>query len=170
MFYRGFSLCNYSFWLEFNQQLDFFLYIFLHFAEKVGAHAHHSVQTRVAEAMRKNLGESQALATLDAMAAEGGQDGAALGPNELLEKGRLLDRIGSYEEAFAAFVEGKRLAREGTGLSYLEEPAATLAGRKCSQMPPSGSVGISKSPTLMWLRPVDAPNAVSPLELDDLRM
>ena len=35
-----------------------------------------------------------------------------LGPNELLEKGRLLDQIGRYDEAFAAFAEGKRPGRE----------------------------------------------------------
>ncbi len=85
---------------------------------------------------------SEALATLDAMAAppaDAAQNGAAeagtaqpndgLGPNELLEKGRLLDRIGRYEEAFTAFEEGKRLAREATGLAYMEEHAAQLAGR-----------------------------------------
>src|SRR4029077_648657 len=56
---------------------------------------------------------SQALAILDAMApppkgAPGGPGQAApgLGSNELLEKGRLLDRIGRYDEAFEAFAEG----------------------------------------------------------------
>src|SRR5438132_292416 len=70
---------------------------------------------------------SQALAILDAMAPPEG--GAGLGANELLEKGRLLDRIGRYEEAFAAFAEGKRLCREVTGLNYLEEEAQQLAAR-----------------------------------------
>lgn len=70
---------------------------------------------------------SQALAVLDAMAAP--QNGAGLGANELLEKGRLLDRIGRYDEAFAAFAEGKRLCREVTGLNYLEEHARQLAQR-----------------------------------------
>jgi Tfp pilus assembly protein PilF len=69
----------------------------------------------------------QALAILDTMAPA--QNGDGLGANELLEKGRLLDRIGRYEEAFAAFIEGKRLAREATGLSYMEEQAQQLAGR-----------------------------------------
>src|SRR6266567_3650736 len=64
---------------------------------------------------------SQALAILDTMAPP--EKGAGLGANELLEKGRLLDRIGRYEEAFAAFAEGKRLCREVTGLNYLEEEA-----------------------------------------------
>ena len=70
---------------------------------------------------------SQALAILDAMAPP--DKGAALGANELLEKGRLLDRIGRYEEAFAAFAEGKRLCREVTGLNYLADQAQQLASR-----------------------------------------
>ncbi len=92
---------------------------------------------------------SQALAILDAMvppasgrgdgvapAQTGGGDaaapapgGAGLGANELLEKGRLLDRIGRYDEAFAAFAEGKRLCREVTGQGYLEEHAQQQAAR-----------------------------------------
>src|SRR6266852_1645452 len=70
---------------------------------------------------------SQALAILDAMASP--QSSAGLGANELLEKGRLLDRIGRYDEAFAAFAEGKRLCREVTGLNYMEEQAQLLAAR-----------------------------------------
>ncbi len=70
---------------------------------------------------------SQALAILDAMAPPGGS--AGLGANELLEKGRLLDRIGRYDEAFAAFAEGKRLCREVTGLNYIEDQAQQLAAR-----------------------------------------
>ncbi len=52
-----------------------------------------------------------------------------LGPNELLEKGRLLDQMGRYDDAFAAFVEGKRLVREVSGTEYLAEQAAAMAGR-----------------------------------------
>jgi Tfp pilus assembly protein PilF len=70
---------------------------------------------------------SEALATLDAMAPP--ESDAGLGATELLEKGRLLDRVGRYGEAFAAFVEGKRLAREATGLGYMEEHAQQLAAR-----------------------------------------
>ncbi|MGC2414806.1 MAG: sulfotransferase [Stellaceae bacterium] len=70
---------------------------------------------------------SQALAILDAMAPP--EKGGGLGANELLEKGRLLDRIGRYDEAFAAFAEGKRLCREVTGLNYMEEQAQQLAAR-----------------------------------------
>src|SRR5712691_10974619 len=70
---------------------------------------------------------SQALAILDAMAPPGGS--AGLGANELLEKGRLLDRIGRYDEAFAAFADGKRLVREVTDLNYIEDQAQQLAAR-----------------------------------------
>jgi tetratricopeptide (TPR) repeat protein len=69
----------------------------------------------------------QALQVLD-LAATQNKDGG-LGPNELLEKGRLLDRIGRYEEAFEAFAEGKRLCREVSGLNYLTEPAQQLGQR-----------------------------------------
>ena len=69
---------------------------------------------------------SQALTILDAAGAT--SDGG-LGPNELLEKGRLLDRMGRYDEAFAAFAEGKRLCREVSGLGYLQQPAEQLAAR-----------------------------------------
>jgi tetratricopeptide (TPR) repeat protein len=67
----------------------------------------------------------KALATLDRAASGNG----ALGPNEWLEKGRLLDRIGQYDAAFAAFAEGKRQCREAGGLVYQAEPAQQLAGR-----------------------------------------
>jgi tetratricopeptide (TPR) repeat protein len=70
---------------------------------------------------------SQALAILDVMAPS--KNGAGLGANELLEKGRLLDRIGRYDEAFEAFAEGKRLCREVTGLNYMEDQAQQLTAR-----------------------------------------
>ena len=57
------------------------------------------------------------------------REGRGLGPNELLEKGRLLDRLGRYDEAFAAFAEGKRLCREVSGLVYLAEHARQQADR-----------------------------------------
>ncbi len=52
-----------------------------------------------------------------------------LGPNEMLEKGRLLDKMGRFDEAFAAFVEGKRAALELSGNAYLEAHAAQLVER-----------------------------------------
>ena len=53
-----------------------------------------------------------------------GARAAGLGPVEWSEKGLLLDRIGRYAEAFAAFTEGKRLLRALTGQSYLAEEAS----------------------------------------------
>lgn len=68
----------------------------------------------------------EALAVLDRAAQIGGR---GLGANELLEKGRLLDRLGRYDEAFEAFVEGKRLCREVSGLVYRGDTARQLADR-----------------------------------------
>jgi len=66
----------------------------------------------------------EALTILEQMGNAGG-----LGTNELLEKGRLLDRMGQYDAAFAAFADGKRLGREVSGVSYLADQAADLAAR-----------------------------------------
>ncbi len=68
-----------------------------------------------------------ALGVLDEIAAQR-QDGG-LGPNELLEKGRLLDQSGRYEDAFKAFIEGKRLVREVSGTRYMADHAAGLTAR-----------------------------------------
>lgn len=65
-----------------------------------------------------------ALAELEALA---GAD--AFGPNELLEKGRLLDQMGRYDDAFAAFDQAKRLVRERSGTVYLDEVADNLITR-----------------------------------------
>jgi tetratricopeptide (TPR) repeat protein len=54
---------------------------------------------------------------------------ARLGPNELLEKGRLLDQMGRYDDAWTAFAEGKRLARELSGHVYLDEVAGQTVDR-----------------------------------------
>jgi tetratricopeptide (TPR) repeat protein len=50
-------------------------------------------------------------------------------PNSLLEKGRILDRLERYDEAFACFDEAKRRAREMTGKSYLDREAREIAER-----------------------------------------
>jgi Tfp pilus assembly protein PilF len=71
-------------------------------------------------------GYAAALAVLDRAAQNGG---GGLGASELLEKGRLLDRLGRWDEAFFAFEEGKRLCREQGGLVYQAEPARQLAER-----------------------------------------
>ena len=69
----------------------------------------------------------EALAVLDAIAAA--SQGGKLGANELLEKGRLLDQMGRYDDAFAAFTEGKRLAREMSGNQYLDQHAGQMTDR-----------------------------------------
>jgi Flp pilus assembly protein TadD len=61
----------------------------------------------------------EALAIIDAPAGHG----AGLGSNELLEKGRLLDQLGRFDDAWAAFLEAKRLAREQSGQAYLNDEA-----------------------------------------------
>jgi tetratricopeptide (TPR) repeat protein len=66
----------------------------------------------------------QALQILDRLG-----EGHGLGANELQEKGRLLDKMGRFDEAFAAFNEGKRMVRELSGNNYLAEHAAELATR-----------------------------------------
>jgi tetratricopeptide (TPR) repeat protein len=52
-----------------------------------------------------------------------------LGPNEMSEKGRLLDQLGRHDEAWAAFVESKRIAREMTGNAYLDAHVNDLFAR-----------------------------------------
>jgi tetratricopeptide (TPR) repeat protein len=56
----------------------------------------------------------------------------ALGRNNrdaLLEKGRLLDRMGRYAEAWAAWTQAKQQIRQATGDSYKAGPAADLVRR-----------------------------------------
>ncbi len=69
----------------------------------------------------------EAIALLDGLAAR--VEGGRLGPNEMLEKGRLLDQMGRHDEAFAAFLEGKALARELSGNAYLDEQANQMVAR-----------------------------------------
>ncbi|MGD0110013.1 MAG: sulfotransferase [Rhodopila sp.] len=68
-----------------------------------------------------------ALAVLDRMAQQT-IDGR-LGVDELAEKGRLLDQMGRYDDAFTAFTEGKRIARELSGHRYLDTIAENLLNR-----------------------------------------
>jgi tetratricopeptide (TPR) repeat protein len=71
-------------------------------------------------------GEAEAaLSVLDTMAATND----ALSPAEWLEKGRLLDRLGRYEEAFAAFDAGRQRLREVSGQQYLDAHAEQLLAR-----------------------------------------
>jgi tetratricopeptide (TPR) repeat protein len=68
-----------------------------------------------------------AIALLDRIATQTSE--GKLGANELLEKGRLLDQMGHYDEAFEAFIEGKRLARELSGNVYMDQVADNLITR-----------------------------------------
>lgn len=68
----------------------------------------------------------EALTVLDEMAK---QTEGRLGANELAEKGRLLDQMGRYDDAFDAFAEGKRIARELSLHAYLDAPADNLIQR-----------------------------------------
>jgi tetratricopeptide (TPR) repeat protein len=69
----------------------------------------------------------KALAVLDKMATDSAA--GTLGPEEFLEKGRLLDQMGRYRQAFTAFTEGKRRTREQSGKSYMANHATQLASR-----------------------------------------
>jgi tetratricopeptide (TPR) repeat protein len=66
-----------------------------------------------------------AVALLDGLRGDTG----TLGPGEYLEKGRLLDQMGRYDEAFEAYAEGKRRLREISGTAYLAEHAQQTASR-----------------------------------------
>ena len=54
---------------------------------------------------------------------------ARLNSNMLLEKGRILDKLARYDEAFACFDAAKRRAREIAGKRYLETEARDMADR-----------------------------------------
>jgi tetratricopeptide (TPR) repeat protein len=66
-----------------------------------------------------------ALALIEALEAGKGE----LGPGEYLEKGRLLDQMGRYDQAFAAFTEGKARLRAISGHAYMEAYATANAAR-----------------------------------------
>ena len=57
------------------------------------------------------------------------RDGSGLGPAEWSEKGQLLDKMGRFDDAFAAFRESKRSLRELSGQAYLAEEVKSLADR-----------------------------------------
>ena len=68
--------------------------------------------------------QAEALALLGDTAGDVG-----LGPLEALEKGRLLDQLGRYDDAWAAFAHGKARERERGGNAYPADQAETLARR-----------------------------------------
>jgi tetratricopeptide (TPR) repeat protein len=63
----------------------------------------------------------EALALIDAQ--------PAMSPDLHLARGRVLDRLGRYDEAFAAMEAGKRLYREQGGRTYPAEEVAALLAR-----------------------------------------
>jgi len=81
--------------------------------------------TRATVLARQNQNEA-ALRLLDALEQEGQ---ARLGPVEMSEKGRLLDQLGRYDEAFAAFDQAKRDALAMGAADYQSEAATDLALR-----------------------------------------
>jgi Flp pilus assembly protein TadD len=67
----------------------------------------------------------KAVSALDEIARRAG----GLGPLEWSEKGQLLDRMGRFDEAFAAFAESKRTLRALTGQAYLADEAQAHVSR-----------------------------------------
>jgi tetratricopeptide (TPR) repeat protein len=81
--------------------------------------------TRAAVAARQGRTDA-ALMELDELERA---NGAGLGPMELSEKGRLLDRMGRYAEAFAAFAQAKKRALDLGTPRYMAEAAEDLTQR-----------------------------------------
>ena len=83
----------------------------------------------------------RALAVLDRLASitPGG-----LGPEGWTEKGALLDRMGRYDEAFAAFAAGKSRVRAIAGHSYDAERPRDLAERLHASSPPGAAKSCPK--------------------------
>jgi tetratricopeptide (TPR) repeat protein len=84
-----------------------------------------SVQLTRATILARQKKTEAALAILD----EPDGSNIKLGPSELSEKGRLLDQLGRYDEAFAAFDAGKKLAQEFGARLYMADTAAETAAR-----------------------------------------
>ena len=95
----------------------------------------------------------EALAALDAI--EKRREGGGLGPIEWSEKGLLLDRMGRYAEAFAAFSEAKRSLRALTGQTYwrrrprrwsgASRPSSSRRGSRSCRAPGSAPTSPSRS-------------------------
>ncbi|CAO3380506.1 tetratricopeptide repeat-containing sulfotransferase family protein [Azospirillum argentinense] len=85
---------------------------------------HRGADTFAAALLARQGDGEGALAILGASAVRhGGPD-----PDALLETGRILDRLGRHDEAFAAFAAGKALLRQA-GRRYGEEEAVDLIAR-----------------------------------------
>lgn len=71
----------------------------------------------------------EALAALDLVGGGDAPDAITKDPGVLTEKGRILDELGRYDEAFQCFDQAKRRLREITGKCYLDREAEDLARR-----------------------------------------
>lgn len=98
----------------------------LHEAEKVAPEAADLSLTRAVLYGREKKNE-EAIAELSRSQTEGKTQ--QLSPVALLERGRLYDKMDRFEEAWADFVEGKRLCREVQGRVYAKQIAEGLAAR-----------------------------------------
>ncbi|HQT38346.1 MAG TPA: sulfotransferase [Acidocella sp.] len=88
-----------------------------------------SVQLTRATVLSRLKRTDEALAILHEPAAAEGAPAIKLGPAELSEKGRLLDQLGRYDEAFEAFDTAKKRAVEFGARTYLAEAATDLVTR-----------------------------------------
>jgi tetratricopeptide (TPR) repeat protein len=109
------------------EEADRELHAATHLLERAhsAAPANPSVQLLRATVLGRMGDVSAALAILDTLA----ESNANLGASEFLEKGRLLDRMGRYPEAFAAFDAGKQRLREVSKQTYLDTQAQQHAAR-----------------------------------------
>jgi tetratricopeptide (TPR) repeat protein len=88
-----------------------------------------SVQLTRATILARQKKPEAALAILDEPEASGDKPPVLLGPAELSEKGRLLDQLGRYDEAFAVFDVAKKRALEFGARPYMAEAANELVAR-----------------------------------------
>lgn len=98
----------------------------LHEAEKVAPEAVDLSVTRAVLYGREKKNE-EAIAELSRSQQEG--KSKQLSALALLERGRLYDRMDRFDEAWADYVEAKRLCREVQGRRYADQLAKTLAQR-----------------------------------------
>jgi TPR repeat protein/tetratricopeptide (TPR) repeat protein len=89
------------------------------------------VQVARAALLARERNYAAALAELEpGVTRQTGYPGGAFNdPNALMAKGRILDQLERYDEAFACFTQAKQRARELTGKSYLEHAAHEGARR-----------------------------------------
>ncbi|MDE8350150.1 MAG: sulfotransferase [Acidocella sp.] len=88
-----------------------------------------SVQLTRATVLSRLKRTDEALAILHEPEAADGVPAIKLGPAELSEKGRLLDQLGRFDEAFDAFDTAKKRAIEFGGRTYMRDAASDLVMR-----------------------------------------